>query len=260
MAEVRQQTTGKAGAACSLCGGTGRITREHIWPKGFLGRADFGVRHSSRARRTFAGELTVRDVCETCNNGPLSTLDAYACTLFDRYFGRKTDRGDVVAFDYDYQLLTRWLLKTAFNTARAAGNEDASLLAGYAPAILAKTPCSPAYVSFRLALVSPSTMMNSATRATKVIYPQAARSGPVVIPGAQGQRLVSLRLLMINSFFFTMAVHRDPRTDRKLIEPLLRRLPGEPLLPSGSMLLVPSMDAAQALAGVERWPRSPARR
>lgn len=240
---------------CSLCGLARRITREHIWPKGFLGRGNFGVRFSSRARRTFGGDLTVKDVCETCNNGPLSALDDHACSLYDSFFGRRTQWGDVVAFDYDYQRLTRWLMKTAFNSARAAGSADAELFGAYAPALLAEYPCSPAFVGFKIALVGPSTMLMARTGAVKTIYPKAARSGPVIVPGLDAQTMFSLRLIMINSFFFTVAISRETAIPTVAAAQLLGRLPGEPLLPEGSMLLMPTISAAQALAGVESWPR-----
>ncbi len=84
---------------------------------------DLGARESSRfwLRRIdqeIAGEPVIKDVCEVCNNGPLSTLDAYICSLFDRHCARILTRGETVTFDYDYHLLKRWLLKMSYNSAR----------------------------------------------------------------------------------------------------------------------------------------------
>ena len=55
--------------------------------------------------------MTIADVCSDCKSGPLSDLDGYVCSLYDRYFIRFPEPGDAVDFEYDWSLLGRWLLK-----------------------------------------------------------------------------------------------------------------------------------------------------
>ena len=45
-------------------------------------------------------------------------LDAYVCSLYDRYF-RVLVRSGEIKLEYDFDLLLRWLLKIGYNTARA---------------------------------------------------------------------------------------------------------------------------------------------
>ncbi|MGV2102576.1 hypothetical protein [Rhizobium sp. 21-4511-3d] len=67
---------------------------------------------------TLGVEPTIRDVCAPCNNGFLSSLDGYACTLFDKSFSNIVQRYETVKFDNDYHQLKRWLLKVCYNSAR----------------------------------------------------------------------------------------------------------------------------------------------
>src|SRR5258708_39077844 len=100
-------------SVCAYCRLDRPLTKEHIWPKGFIKRTNYKIRYSAKAPKTFSGEMTIRDVCYSCNNGPLSNLDAYACELFDEYFKNFVQNGEVVSFKYHFSSLTRWLLKVA---------------------------------------------------------------------------------------------------------------------------------------------------
>jgi hypothetical protein len=124
------------GRTCAFCGSSRDLTREHLWPAALHSRlmeANNSPRNAFWLRRVAAeieGEPTVRDVCQPCNNGPLSELDSYICALFDRYFVRIVARHQLIQFHYDYHLLARWLLKMCFNSARIHSSMD---LFAYAP-------------------------------------------------------------------------------------------------------------------------------
>lgn len=240
---------------CAYCELSRRMSREHIWPSGFLRRGSFGMKYSARARRTFEGDLTVRDVCEVCNNGPLAKLDSYACELYDTNFGQFPEHFTPVRFAYEYSKLTRWLLKIAFNSARSQGHEDANLLARYRPLLLAEGDSSPIYANFFLALIGPGSLAVGPGGANRKIYPQAARSGPIIIPDVNGYQHVSTRMVMINGYFFTLVLSRTPQMPPEEILDLLHRIPGEPLALDGNMELMATMDANQALSGIGNWPR-----
>jgi hypothetical protein len=109
---------------CAYCGSEHLLTREHLWPAALHRRLVVANQNTGslfwlrRIDREVQGEPTLRDVCKPCNNGVLSTLDEYACSLFDRYCARILQRHEKVIFEYDYHLLKRWLLKMTYNSAR----------------------------------------------------------------------------------------------------------------------------------------------
>lgn len=244
---------------CAYCDGPPPLTREHIWPNGFLKRGNFGVKFSAKANKTFAGDLTISDVCAKCNNGALSTLDAHACELFDRRFSKFVEAGASVPFTYDYGLLMRWLLKISFNSARSTG-QDAALLGRYRETILAEYPCSPAFVAAYVATISPSYMVNPETGTTKKIYPHAARCGPLQFPGIDLGDILVTRCVMINSFMFSLLITRSNAIPTDRVAALLPYIPGIPLATGGRMRIgPPSLPAHVALGGVESWPRSMSR-
>ena len=115
---------------CAYCGSAGVLTREHLWPASLHKRlleANESAGSLFWLRRTkseIQGEPKIRDVCQACNNGYLSQLDYYICTLFDRYLVTIRRRHESVEFEYDYHLLKRWLLKMCFNSARMHNSID----------------------------------------------------------------------------------------------------------------------------------------
>lgn len=240
---------------CAYCGLPRRMSREHIWPNGFLRRGSFGLKFSARAGRTFEGDLIVKDVCEVCNNGPLGALDSYACSLYDTNFGHFPEHLTPIRFAFEYSKLTCWLIKIAFNSARAQGHDDAELLGRYRPLMLAGGDSCPLYVNVYIALIGPGTLEFGSGRDSRKIYPQVARSGPIIIPDVNGYQHVSTRMVMINGYFFTLILSRSPAMPAEDVVDLLRRIPGEPLALDGRMELITTINANQALAGVRDWPR-----
>lgn len=160
-----------------------------------------------------------------------------------------------VRFDFEYSRLTRWLIKLAFNSARAQGHADVEILDRYRPAILAEGDSCPLYVNVWIALIGPGRLYFEDGRPSKKIYPKAARSGPVMVPDVNGYQHVSTRMVMINAYFFTLVLSRTPTMPADEVVELLRRVPGEPLALDGTMKLMTTMDANQALTGVREWPR-----
>jgi len=132
MSDSRQ----KLDKTCAYCESPANLTREHLWPAALhdrLMRANKATGNAFWFRRInaeIAGEPTIKDVCQKCNNGHLSQLDAYICALFDRYFAHILRRYDKVDFEYKYHLLKRWLLKVCYNSARLHTSMD---LFAYAP-------------------------------------------------------------------------------------------------------------------------------
>lgn len=107
---------------CAYCEAEGKMSREHIIPKGFIEHMNRNEQYtwSDKApSRLIKAELMVKDVCATCNNGELSILDSYALKLILKYNDQITLTTKKVYFKYDKDVLTRWLLKVCYNSARA---------------------------------------------------------------------------------------------------------------------------------------------
>src|SRR5262249_12994416 len=127
---------------CAYCGAEGPLTREHLWPESLRRRLKKAnnpkqsIVWLAKIDKEFAADPTIRDVCSTCNNIRLSSLDSYICELFDRYFVHIPERYERVTFDYDYHRLKRWLLKICFNSARINSSKDAFVFPPLLPYML----------------------------------------------------------------------------------------------------------------------------
>jgi hypothetical protein len=106
---------------CAYCGPTDSpLTREHLF-SAFLEGGGYKT-FVDRTRKIVSRRAPrIRDVCERCNTGPLSALDAHGAELHRRYFSRLVDAPVDITFRYDFDRLLRWLLKIAYNQDRAKG-------------------------------------------------------------------------------------------------------------------------------------------
>jgi hypothetical protein len=126
----------KENRVCAYCGSVTDLSNEHLFPK-FLHERSQGsmisVARTAVGDKAVGGELKIGDVCMRCNNGPLASLDNYVCNLHDRFYRAIVHSGDRVDFRFEFERLLRWLLKTAFNIARARGGaiESSTDLANY---------------------------------------------------------------------------------------------------------------------------------
>ena len=162
---------------------------------------EYNARYIRSAHKFVEGELTIRDVCAPCNNGPLSELDSYICQLYDAQFHRIARARQPQTFVYCYELLLRWLLKISYNSSRA-NHSNVNLLSRYKEFIL-KGGSPPQEVQVRLELVHPSPIPKhvhgSASR--DVIPPQSVRCSRVELPNCPISG-VTVRMVAINSYYF----------------------------------------------------------
>jgi hypothetical protein len=149
---------------CAYCDSQEGLTQEHIFPK-FIYSREASKGHEKQLSRTIttAGEkavqsdLTIGDVCALCNNGFLSQLDEYGAKLYDQFFGFMPQPGERIELFYDFDLLTRWLLKLSYNTARmrkwpAPHLEQLTLVTGY---MKGHDPC-PSNLRVYVQLITPA--------------------------------------------------------------------------------------------------------
>ena len=106
--------------SCAFCGKETTLTKEHVFPDCFQKTFEPITPTTTPAgEKAILGALEVRDVCASCNSGPLSWLDTYFCKLNDLYFSKIVGPGDRIDFRYDFDVLLRALLKIGYNVARA---------------------------------------------------------------------------------------------------------------------------------------------
>lgn len=211
---------------CAYCDKPCQQTREHVVPNWYNNTPGEAETFSARAPLThLKGDLIVRDVCSTCNNGVLSSLDGYGKELYERYFAKPVYAGETVTFDYDGDRLLRWLLKLSYNSARGQ-NADTRVLREYRKIILAESPL-PDRIRCWVRLVTATNFdprTNVARPATRdeqgrtVEEPLWFRIGQFRLPSQPAIFLVQ-RMVMVNSFAFTLLIARadaewpDPEFD-----------------------------------------------
>jgi hypothetical protein len=88
-------------------------SREHVWPKWILERKDLGafrLKIANGPEKVLNNvELKVKTVCQPCNNGWMSTLEAEAIPIMSDMFDDKA-----ISLDQEQQQIpVRWLMKTA---------------------------------------------------------------------------------------------------------------------------------------------------
>ncbi|WP_213712428.1 hypothetical protein [Cedecea lapagei] len=113
-------------STCIYCGQEGKMTREHILPS-FIYEYQYStaagktIGWQEKSQKMIHGEAKIKDVCFHCNNVVLCDLDGYVKNMLERSgFFTECFLKDKVTIDYNYSLLSRWLLKVAFNSSRAS--------------------------------------------------------------------------------------------------------------------------------------------
>ena len=185
---------------CAYCDKEGKLTKEHIWPKGIVKRMpELEVKYLKSKKKFFSSELIISDVCADCNNIKLSILDNYLCKLYDLYFETYIEKEEEIIFNYDYDLLLRSLLKITYNTSRTE-NRNNNVFTQFREYILNGGRVYKNII-IRLDLISPS-IVNG-----KKIYPKSARCGGVDI-GINTDKFI-LRMISINSYYFYIIIYEN---------------------------------------------------
>ena len=201
---------------CAYCDILCKPTREHVIPRWYNDTPGGATTFSARAPFThLQGDLIVKDVCQACNGGVLSALDAYGKELYDRYFASPVYAGDSVEFKYDGNRLIRWFLKLSYNSARAQ-NADSRVLREYRNVVLGTAPL-PDRIRCWLHVVAPTyhypenSMPRPARREERgdpnVDEPLWFRIGQFRLVSHPGPLLVQ-RTVVINSYAFTLLIAR----------------------------------------------------
>lgn len=239
---------------CAYCGANEKLTREHIWPAYITRRQSLAIRYSEKANKVFGGDLTVSDVCATCNNGPLSKLDTYSEKLYAHYWSKTVAKDQKVIFRYDFGLLSRWLLKISYNASRTT-NLDSNSLRPYAPTIASHGDCSPVQFAISVATIKPARVVDAVTRSTRLVPPLGVRCGRLPLHPTYQEEWCG-RLVLINSYCFILMILKEasylPENAADALQTTMR---GVIVDPSGRVRIPkPEMDTMDAFHGVRNWP------
>lgn len=192
------------------------MTKEHVWPDCFLKpRKDITARFSFKNKKVHGEDYVVKDVCDECNGIILSDLDSYFCELHDLYFSKIVGPTDEVFFEFDFDRLSRVLLKIAYNSSRG-GITDPAVLASTAPFIIGKES-SPNGLIVLLEIVSSATVLaiNDKEITHKEIPPLAYRSALTKLLTPNGNKVLS-RLVAVNSYYFYLFIPNQRLTDTEI--------------------------------------------
>jgi hypothetical protein len=201
-------------AICAYCGDDRVLTREHLLPAGLRRRLianDLGERRFwlSRIQREIANEPTVRDVCEYCNNVPLSALDDYICRLFDDELCRMPQRYERIRLNFDYHLLKRAVLKLCFNSARVNNSYDTKDFRKVLPYILGvdnrlgRSVQLLAFLNFPEEIPEYELTEDDPPERPFIFFPTTNRIGHILFPLSSGDRRL-IRFVCLQSFAFAV--------------------------------------------------------
>ncbi len=193
-------------AICAYCKQDKKLTREHVWPHCFLKKRQYVSAHFSiKGEKVHGSDYVVKDVCEDCNGIILSELDEYFCDLADKYFHNTIDQEEKIHFEYDYNLLSRALLKISYNTARA-GVSDPTALSNASSYILGKSTSFEGLIIL-LELVGPNEIIAIGKHDVikKIIPPLGYRSALMKLTTPNGYKVLS-RLVSVNAYYFHLFV------------------------------------------------------
>jgi len=208
---------------CAYCGSIGPLTKEHLWPGALAKRVgklsnSVAAYWTVKLNKQVDGDLTIRDVCATCNNTYLSELDKYVIDLFDSQLHRFLERDEEIVLEYDHHQLKRWLLKMSFNSARANDSSDVGHYSPFIPYIMGQSEASGRSVLLYAQLTYPGNVPTELVSANvpPVYYPTTNRVGFFwFTPPRTGHKL--MRAIHIHSYTFFLALF-EPNESRAALD------------------------------------------
>lgn len=203
---------------CTYCEATGvKLTKEHSLSN-FLAREmkkrsgdELAIFAQKSKPKIDNQNVTTKDVCKECNTVHLQKLDDYGTTLYEKYFSNIVQSDERVIFRYDYKMLSRWILKTAYNVSRRenSGRESYSQFAKFC---IGKASQPANYLLF-LFLLSPyftselqqDEMLKQGLKPLSVIEPWGfgVKSLTRYIP-QHGNAIIDGKIFQINSYNFVL--------------------------------------------------------
>lgn len=202
---------------CAYCGSVEALTKEHIFPGGIIQRLDEDlISYNDKSDTTFKADLVIKDVCSSCNNGVLSSLDNYLCSVYDQCMSSAILPGKDAELLYEYDLLLRSLLKISFNSARGSsdGSKAVNAYRSLIPYIVGRVSKTP-NVMLRLQIVTSAKRFNAEINQVEgLLEARLLRSAKIAYDGPL-RSIFIVRLVAINSFWFYLIVPTKPVSEGK---------------------------------------------
>jgi len=207
---------------CAYCGRNAKLTREHLFPDSLAQKTPTCRAYidHSRPKKPHRAVPIIRDVCTSCNNGPLSVLDSYGARLADKYFVTLLDSPTDVRFECDTERLLRWLLKLLFNDARATLGVSTDMYKKFVPFILGESRNPRLVLNLLVGAIAPFRLPSTG----ELCYPehQGFANFTFSIPGA-GSYFDLCRGVFLNSYVFVVLGWR-PNVNMPFRKRLLRAI------------------------------------
>ncbi len=222
---------------CAYCKRDRKLTREHIWPASIVKHVNDRFRYNEKVKKLFWADLVIKDVCESCNSVELSNLDSYGAKMYDRYLANYFDSDEDMKFEYNFQILAKWLPKLSFNAARAANSLDKDYLSTYANEIINPRLLLRDNFSIAVDLVRPIQLEGQSTK----IFPSSNRICRVQSSDASSNGLL-VRLVAVNSYYFWILFQtaKDSEIDKKKAVKFIEKIPGTRLDPASKVAYIRS--------------------
>lgn len=208
--------------SCSYCNQSDeKLTREHIIPDGFLrgmNRKAMTTWSDKAPVRVIKGDMVIKDVCAKCNNELLSILDNYALNAITKYNGEINRATKKIFFKYDFEKISRWLLKVVYNSARASGSVyDSSIYKQCTEYILEGGTCELDFSIYAQFIdISPNELKDSVIYHYEKNHEYSIdhfRIAPFKLKDISTY-YCALRVIMVNSFaFFVIVYDKDVKKE-----------------------------------------------
>lgn len=201
---------------CAYCKENKTLTKEHIWPSGFIRRFDTeALTYNKKTNSFFKSDPVIKDVCAKCNNVKLSILDSYLCKLYDSYFHTVISPGKPACISYDFDSLLRGLLKISFNSVRTQAEENDKIKTHdkFSNYILAGA-YKPNDVQLRLLIVTSSKMLVPSEGYVSDLEPDFLRCVDINYNGQLSNRFI-VRTIIVKSYWFYIVLSKKTENKAK---------------------------------------------
>jgi len=199
---------------CSYCNSTAPLTKEHIWPSNLIKKYEEKLAsYNKKIDKLVYSDPVIKDVCANCNNVLLSPLDAYLSNLYDLWLYKSLNPGESTRIEFDFELLSRALLKISYNSARAIANDEIKkahekfknyiLNGGYLTGF-----------RLRLLVVTKAKIIADGEELEQKFPVTQLRCADIAYDGVLSHRFF-VRLIAINSFWFYLIISKKPEKEDK---------------------------------------------
>lgn len=227
---------------CAYCAADRPATKAHIWPRALIEKFEQLYTFNPRTKKSFMGDAVVKDVCASCNNDLLSPVDTYLGKLFDASLAKVLAPGETADLEYEYEWLSRALLKISYNSARATKDLRIQSTHKQFSRFILRGGHSPRF-ALRLQIVTSARTIDTYTGDEDVLNPVQLRCATLTYDGPLAHRFL-VRLVGVNSYWFILVLSHRPEPPHKRKEVLegigrWRTPTGVPLTPSSRQVHIP---------------------